>query len=404
MRHYRPISLCNVIYKAISKVLVNRLRPLMQDCISENQAAFIPGRLISDNIIISHELFHYMHSPGTSPSKGAALKLDIEKAYDHVEWPFLEAMLLRIGFDAQWTDLVMSCVRTVTYQIRMNGSLSEVVQPERGLRQGDPLSPFLFAICTEGLSALLNAEKQAGHLTGMRASRYGPRITHLLYADDSLLFIRNSVEEANRVKACLDVYATSSGQRVNYDKSSIYFSPSSTAAHRIAITDILEVQETSDPGMYLGMSLVIGRNKTAKFGFLLDRVTKKVRGWSKNLLSFGGREHGSAISRPTSGTSWKKPKSDVIKINFDGSYRSTDGAASVGVVARDHHGMVVASCCKYIATATNASVVEAFACFEAILLALDRGWSEVEITGDAANVINILNDPVSGISNLHCIE
>ncbi|KAL4388185.1 hypothetical protein GQ457_09G012120 [Hibiscus cannabinus] len=311
----------------------------------------------------------------------------------------------------------------------MNGSLSEVVQPERGLRQGDPLSPFLFAICTEGLSALLDAEKHAGHLKGMLASRYGPHITHLLYADDNLMFIRNSVEEANRVKACLDVYATSSGQSVNYDKSPIYFSPSSTAAHRIAITDILGIQETSDPGMYLGMPLITGRNTTAKFGFLLDRVTKKVRGWSKNLLSFGGREiyddnvpppwltvlnarqmqqeflgtlnqPGSAVYRPTFGTSWKKPKSDVIKINFDGAYRSTDGAAAVGVVARDNHGMVVVGCCKYIAAANNASVVEAFACFEAILLALDRGWSEIEITGDAANVINILNDPVSGILTL----
>ncbi|KAK8712929.1 hypothetical protein V6N13_148157 [Hibiscus sabdariffa] len=109
---------------------------------------------------------------------------------------------------------------------------------------------------------------------------------------------------------------------------------------------------------------------------------------------------GSAISRPTSGTSWKKPKSDIIKINFDGAYRSTNGAAAVRVVARDNHGMVVAGCCKYIAESNNAFVVEAFACFEAILLALDRRWSKVEITGYAANVINMLNDPVSGISTL----
>ncbi|KAK8625902.1 hypothetical protein V6N13_057059 [Hibiscus sabdariffa] len=109
---------------------------------------------------------------------------------------------------------------------------------------------------------------------------------------------------------------------------------------------------------------------------------------------------GRVISRPTSGTNWKKLKSDVIKINFDGAYRSTDGATAVGVVARDNHRMVVAGCCKYIATTNNAFVVETFACFEAILLVLDRRWSEVEITCDVANVINMYNDLVSGISTL----
>ncbi|KAK8633413.1 hypothetical protein V6N13_014259 [Hibiscus sabdariffa] len=109
---------------------------------------------------------------------------------------------------------------------------------------------------------------------------------------------------------------------------------------------------------------------------------------------------GRATSHPTSITSWKKLKGDTIKINFDGAYHFTDGTTTVGVVARDNHGMVVAGCCKYIEAKNNAFVVEAFACFEAILLALDHGWLKVEITGDNANVINMSNDSVVGISNL----
>ncbi|KAK9004168.1 hypothetical protein V6N11_001975 [Hibiscus sabdariffa] len=125
-----------------------------------------------------------MHSPGAFPNKGVAIKLDIKKAYDRVEWSFLQAMMLKLRFNAQWTDLVTRCVRTITYQVRMNGSLSAVIHLERGLRQGDPLFAFLFAICTEDLPELLNAEKRAGNLVGMRASHYGI----------------NSIEEATRVK------------------------------------------------------------------------------------------------------------------------------------------------------------------------------------------------------------
>ncbi|KAL4335056.1 hypothetical protein GQ457_07G000060 [Hibiscus cannabinus] len=104
MKHFRPISLCTVVYKTCSKVLVNRMKPLMSCCIAENQSAFVPGRLISDNVIVANELFHYLNGSKNGPNKGAAIKLDMEKAYDRVEWHFLSDVMKKMGFADGWIN------------------------------------------------------------------------------------------------------------------------------------------------------------------------------------------------------------------------------------------------------------------------------------------------------------
>ncbi|KAL4339651.1 hypothetical protein GQ457_08G033250 [Hibiscus cannabinus] len=290
MQQLRPISLCTVVYKIVSKTILNRMKPLLPGCISENQSAFLKGRLISDNILVAHELLHYICSSKNGPNKGAALKLDMEKAFDRVEWTFLRSVLLRLGFHSDWVDLLMGCVSTVSFRIRINGRLSPVLIPQRGLRQGDPLSPFLFVICMQGLSATLLAEQVAGRIMGIRASQKGPRVNHLLYADDSVVFIRNSEREASRLKEVLRLFADSSGQRINFGKSTVFFSPSTPSADRHRISDILGIVEVFDPGIYLGVPLRVEKNKTNVFGFLNEKVDDRVSGWTKRLLSFGGRE------------------------------------------------------------------------------------------------------------------
>ncbi|KAL4340013.1 hypothetical protein GQ457_08G033300 [Hibiscus cannabinus] len=290
MQQLRPISLCTVVYKIVSKTILNRMKPLLPGCISENQSAFLKGRLISDNILVAHELLHYICSSKNGPNKGAALKLDMEKAFDRVEWTFLRSVLLRLGFHSDWVDLLMGCVSTVSFRIRINGRLSPVLIPQRGLRQGDPLSPFLFVICMQGLSATLLAEQAAGRIMGIRASQKGPRVNHLLYADDSVVFIRNSEREASRLKEVLRLFADSSGQRINFGKSTVFFSPSTPSADRHRISDILGIVEVFNPGIYLGVPLRVGKNKTNVFGFLNEKVDDRVSGWTKRLLSFGGRE------------------------------------------------------------------------------------------------------------------
>ncbi|GMI83715.1 hypothetical protein HRI_002040800 [Hibiscus trionum] len=179
-----------------------------------------------------------------------------------------------MGFDSKWVDLIMGCVTSVKFCLRINGKFSEDFKPERWLRQGHPLSPYLFLLVAQGLSALLLKEQSLGKIKGLKTSMHGPRVNHLLYADDCLLFIRNSVDEASRVREILGIYETASGQKVNLDKSYIYFSNGMKDEHKAALKGVLEMREEVDMGVYLGLPLIVGKNKTDSLGFLSRMLIK----------------------------------------------------------------------------------------------------------------------------------
>ncbi|KAK3188889.1 hypothetical protein Dsin_028450 [Dipteronia sinensis] len=193
MTDFRPISLCNVLYKIVAKALANRLREVLGDVISETQSAFIPGRLISDNAIVGFKCMHALKRLKKRIRGALALKLDMSKAYDRIEWDFLNGMMSKLGFSDFWIDRIMRCVCSVSYSFIVNGEVRGDLNPLRGLRQGDLLSPYLFLICADGLSWLLYQEERNGDIAGFRCSKSGPKISHLFFADDSMLFTRASV-------------------------------------------------------------------------------------------------------------------------------------------------------------------------------------------------------------------
>lgn len=162
MKDLRPISLCNVSYKLISKVLANRLKKILPSIIDESQSVFVLGRLITDNIILYSEVFHFMQHNQAKKRGYMDLKLDMSKAYDPVEWDFVSSVMLKMGFPSAWVDRVMVCVSTVSYSFLVNGQPTYPIIPNRGLRQGDPLSPYLFLICAKVLAVSLGRPMRTG--------------------------------------------------------------------------------------------------------------------------------------------------------------------------------------------------------------------------------------------------
>jgi hypothetical protein len=173
MKQFRPISLCNVIYKICSKVLANRLRLVLDDVVAEEQSAFVPGRLITDNVLVAYECTHYLQRK-KGKSGACAVKLDMAKAYDRVEWEYLHQIMLKLGFNETFVSLVMRCVTSVSFAIKVNGVLSSTFRPTRGIRQGDPISPYLFLLCVEGLSSLLKSVGPVHLSSGVRVGVHAP--------------------------------------------------------------------------------------------------------------------------------------------------------------------------------------------------------------------------------------
>lgn len=152
----RPIALCNVLYKIVAKMLANRMKYVLVSAVSTAQSVFVLGRAITDNILISSEIMHFSKRKRQGKIGVAALKIDMLKAYGRIEWSFLKSMMLRLGFDTKWVELVMLCVSTVRYHVIRDGKEIGLIVPSRGLRQGDPLLPYLFILYAEGLSSLIH--------------------------------------------------------------------------------------------------------------------------------------------------------------------------------------------------------------------------------------------------------
>lgn len=153
-----------------------------------------------------------------------AIKLDMSKAFDRVRWPFLEMVLLKFGFSNTWVNLILKTLRTITYKLKINGELSELITPQAGVRQGDLLSPYLFIIMAEALSTLLTNGMNTKVISGISLSKFSPSFNHLFFADDSMLFSKTSKLDAYGIINVLNTYSKAFEQRINLNKYGIIFS------------------------------------------------------------------------------------------------------------------------------------------------------------------------------------
>ncbi|XP_010468748.2 PREDICTED: uncharacterized protein LOC104748865 [Camelina sativa] len=253
-------------------------------------SAFVEGRLISDNILIAQEMFHGLRTNPSCKGKFMAIKTDMSKAYDRVEWSSVELLLRQFGFCDKWVSWIMSCVTSVQYKVLINGQAYGSITPCRGLRQGDPLASYLFILCTEVLIAHFYRAEQRKLITGIKVSTASPAISHLLFADDSLFFCRATKEQCAVVLGIVQKYEWASGQQINFQKSSVQFGHTVDHALREELKGILGITNLGGMGSYLGILESLGGAKTQIFSYVQDRLQSHASGWPARLLSKGGKE------------------------------------------------------------------------------------------------------------------
>ena len=254
LRHFQPISLCTIVYKIVSKIIVNKIRPFMKQLVSPLQAAFIPRRKGLDNMIIAQEILHSMEKK-KGRSGVMVLKIDLEKAIDRLEWSFIREILIHFNFPSDLIAIIMDCISSSTVSILFNRGKLDSFSPSRGIRQGDPISPYIFILCLEYLGLLIHEKTSLKIWKPIKASRSGPAFSHLFFADDLILFGQASLPTAEAIEEVLTRFFHLSGQKVSNEKCRILFSRNTLEATRDCICNSLGFLETRKFDKYLGFPL-----------------------------------------------------------------------------------------------------------------------------------------------------
>lgn len=184
----------------------------------------------------------------------------------------------------------MGCVSSVSYAILVNEQPVGHIMPSKGIRQGDPLSPYLFLLCAESLSALLTRAEKNGVLTCVPTSKKGPRLSHLFFTNDSLIFCKANSVEWRRVTKLLDKYEAASGQKLNKEKTSIVFSHNTSQVKMQEITQLSGLQATQNYDKYLGLPTLVGKSRITAFSGFKDRVWNCLNNWNTKFLTQAGKE------------------------------------------------------------------------------------------------------------------
>ncbi|KAL0651628.1 hypothetical protein Bca4012_094319 [Brassica carinata] len=282
---YRPIACLNTLYKVVSRLLVRRLKPILPHLIVPSQTAFVRGRLLVENTSLAGELINGYHKQ--AGQKRITIKVDIAKAFDTLSWSFLFSCLDALDLPQQFISWVRACVCTTSFTVGYNGVINGFFKGTRGLRQGDPLSPYLFVIALNNLSLML---KEAAH---ERKFNYhlkcsSTKMTHLCFADDLLIFIDGSLESVQAVLQVLREFEMRSGLAMSVHKTS-FFASGLSCAESDLIQFSTGILMGSLPVRYLGVPLVTKKLTLLNCEVLLQQIKGKFSSWSSKSLSFAGR-------------------------------------------------------------------------------------------------------------------
>eukprot|EP00253_Pinus_taeda_P015705 PITA_15705 len=282
---FRPIALCNVIYKIVASIAAQRLKLILPSIISPEKTGFVEGRQILDGLVVAQEVLHTMK---TKKEKGMLIKLDLSKAYDRLSWKYLERILKAFGFCDRWVNWVISMISTLNFSILLNGAPTATFNASRGLRQGDPLSPFLFIISAEGLGRYFKKEARERKIQGLRLWGNRTTVTHQQFVDDIMIYCKATLKEVNRIKKILELFMDGSGMEVNKDKSTTFFFNTAEPVKN-HLTRVMGYRTGDLPTKYLGTMLDTSTLKIGNWKNIIEKIMKRLDNWTFRALNLAVR-------------------------------------------------------------------------------------------------------------------
>ncbi|VFQ94926.1 unnamed protein product [Cuscuta campestris] len=273
---YRPISLSTFMSKINTKILAGRLNSILPKLISKEQAAFQKGKSIDDHILMAQEAVHLIDKKTFGGN--LILKMDMAKAFDKLDWEYLEALLQSFGFNQLSTSLLMANLKGSFFSILLNGEPAGYFKMERGVKQGDPFSPLLFILAADGFSRLINHQMNTQHLLRFNSGQV-PFPSHLIYADDIMIFSRGETRNLLKLKVTLETYLKASGQEINLNKSKFYTSKNTTTSQTQNMEKALGIKRGKLPFTYLGAPICRGILRKEHCKEVLGHFEKRIQSW-----------------------------------------------------------------------------------------------------------------------------
>jgi len=282
-KDFRPISLVHSFAKLITKLLANRLAGHLQQMVSPNQNAFIKGRFIQDNFMLVQQTARFLHQ---QKQPRILLKLDISKAFDSVSWPFLIEILQHLGLGQIWRDILCGLLSSSSTQVLLNGIPGKHIYHQRGLRQGDPLSPMLFILVMDVLGYMISQAETDSLLQPLSTRALQHQVS--LYADDVFLFLRPEAADISVTLDILNLFGEASGLRTNLQKCSVLPIRCEESELEV-ISSMLPCNLSDFPCRYLGLPLSLKKLTKAQVQPIIDRIADQLPGWKADLMTRAGR-------------------------------------------------------------------------------------------------------------------